>query len=463
MLDTDIRILEAQPYFSDEKARELFKFGNMVMDTATLCHVRLRVENRRGQVADGWGAIFLSHQWAFRAPDIPPQTKDQVMRQIVETVCQRATDLSDFAHPIDLFLPLEAELSQINTSICQAANLPEIMPYLGAVVCASPIDTALHDAFGVVNDISTYDGYGPEFFEHDLSAWLGGDFKGRYLNQFIQPAFAPVVPIFHTVGALDKLTIAEVEQAEADDDYPQSLDRWIERDGVFCFKIKLNGRDLDWDLNRLIAVYRIARDTHPDPNKRIYLSADTNEQSESPAYMVDLLHRLRETAPEIYAALLLVEQPTERDLTAHRFDMRQLAALKPVIIDESLTSLADFDLALELGWSGVALKTCKCQSIELLLAARAQTEGVHITVQDLTNPGIALLQSVGLVARLPALIGGLEANSRQFYPQSSAAEINIHPNIMRIHNGLAHTDSLRGPGLGYQIKRIDRHIFREAR
>ena len=64
---TDIRVLDAQPYFSEEKARVVFKFGNMLMDTATLCHVRVRAENRRGQVADGWGAMFLSYnKWAFR-------------------------------------------------------------------------------------------------------------------------------------------------------------------------------------------------------------------------------------------------------------------------------------------------------------------------------------------------------------------------------------------------------------
>ena len=459
MPETDIRVLEAQPHFSDEKARALFQFGNMVMDTATLCHVRVRVENRRGQVADGWGAIFLSHQWAYRDPEVSPHVKDSVMRQVVTTLCQRVTDFKDFAHPIDMFRVLEPELPEINTTICHATNLQDVMPHLGMVVCASPLDAALHDAFGMVNDISSYEGYSRDFFAHDLNAYLGTAFKNRYLNQFIQPTFSPVVPIFHTVGALDKLTAAEVTEIQPLDDYPQSLDQWIERDGVFCFKIKLNGRDLDWDLNRLISVYQVARQTHIDPDKRIYLSADTNEQSESPAYMVELLHRLRETSPDTYTALLLVEQPTERDLMAHHFDMRELAALKPVIIDESLTSLTDFDLALELGWTGVALKTCKCQSLELLLAARAQTEGIHITVQDLTNPGIALLQSVGLTARLPSLIGGVEANSRQYYPQISIPEAAVHPGIMRIRDGLAYSDTLRGPGLGYQIGRIQRQIF----
>ncbi|MCI0476808.1 MAG: hypothetical protein L0Y55_11215, partial [Anaerolineales bacterium] len=82
MPDTDIRILEIEPYFSDERAREPLKFGASVMDEVTFCHVRARVENRRGQIADGWGAIFLSDFWAFPTPRLEHATRDQVMRRV---------------------------------------------------------------------------------------------------------------------------------------------------------------------------------------------------------------------------------------------------------------------------------------------------------------------------------------------------------------------------------------------
>ena len=36
---SDRRVLEAQPYFSDEQVRVVFRFGNMLMDAVTLCHV----------------------------------------------------------------------------------------------------------------------------------------------------------------------------------------------------------------------------------------------------------------------------------------------------------------------------------------------------------------------------------------------------------------------------------------
>ena len=98
-MDSDIRILEVEPFFPVERAREPLKFGASVMDEVTLCHVRVRVENRRGQIADGWGAIFLSDYWAFPTPRIEHAVRDQVMRRVTQAVCKRFGEHQDFAHP----------------------------------------------------------------------------------------------------------------------------------------------------------------------------------------------------------------------------------------------------------------------------------------------------------------------------------------------------------------------------
>ncbi|MBI5301328.1 MAG: hypothetical protein HY868_04255 [Chloroflexi bacterium] len=459
MFNSDVRILEIEPYFANEKAREPLKFGASVMDVVTFCHVRVRVENRRGQVADGWGAIFLSDFWAFPTPRIPHETRDHVMRRVTQEICERFAEYKEFAHPLDIFWSIEPELQTINARVCAEMQLPETMPFLGALVCASPVDAALHDAFGNVNGISSYEGYGRDFVAHDLSAFLGDAFRGRYLSEFVRDEFSPTVPVFHLVGGLDKLRASEVSESAPRDGRPNSLDAWIEQDGVYCLKVKLRGTDLAWDVARTIEVYRIASEILMRRDQReLHLSADTNEQCESPAYIVEYLHHLREQEPRAYAALLYVEQPTERDLTAHRFDMRAIAALKPVILDESLTGFAEMDMALQLGWSGVALKTCKCHSMALLTAARCSVANIPYTVQDLTNPGLSLLHSVGLGARLSPLMG-VEANSRQYYPDTSRPEATVHSEIVNLHYGVAHTGSLRGTGLGYRVNEIKRDIF----
>ena len=132
------------------------------------------------------------------------------------------------------------------------------------------------------------------------------------------------------------------------------------------------GTDLEWDLARLLEVYRLA---HAEQRRlgidELWLTADTNEMCDTPQYMVELLVRLREENRAAFDSLLYVEQTCERDLRKRMLDMAELREVKPVILDDALSSLEDLELALELGYSGLALKTCKCQSTELVLAPRA--------------------------------------------------------------------------------------------
>jgi hypothetical protein len=134
--------------------------------------------------------------------------------------------------------------------------------------------------------------------------------------------------------------------------------------------------------------------------------------------------------------------------------MHALSQMKPVILDESLTGLESMRLGLQLGWSGIALKTCKGHSMDLVLAAKAQEEGIPYTLQDLTNPSLALIHSVGMGARLYTMMG-LEANSRQFFPAATPpGERAVHEGLFRLRRGMASTASLQGPGLGYQMEKV---------
>jgi L-alanine-DL-glutamate epimerase-like enolase superfamily enzyme len=459
MRPSDIRVLEAEPHFSTERAREPYKFGNAVMDHVTLCHVRLRVQNRRGNVAEGWGAIFLSHFWAFTSSTLSQERKDAAMQHVARAFCELLQANNEYGHPVDLFLAAEHDLAKASAEVAASLSLGEPIPFLAALVSASPADAALHDAFGKVNGRSTYDLYDAASMSHDLGHYFDGLGVGRSLDLALRQPTG-TVPIFHSVGGLDRLTAGEMRSTAPNDGLPVSLEEWIERDRLFCLKIKLLGVDLVWDLERCVSVWRVAQPVLKRQGRRtLYLSLDPNEQCAEPQYVIDLLHQLREIEPEAFGSILFVEQPTGRDLRRNRFDMRPLAEVKPVMIDESLTSLDDVDLAIELGWSGVAIKTCKCHTMALLTAAKAKLLNLPICVQDLTNPGLASLHSVGLTSRLYALMG-VEANARQYYPSSSRHETAVHPEIFRVHDGVVRTASLSGPGLGYQIERIDRPIFR---
>ena len=456
-MKTDIRILEVEPYFSLEPCRTPLKFGGVVMAETIYCHVRVKVENRQGETAEGWGAIFLANGWAWPSKIVSPQKTEQAMKEFVLRWCKLLEQDSEYQHPVDLFWKIEPEIKTILDSIQNDLQLEEPIPRMAALVSASPADAAIHDAFGNVNQIDTYLGYGKEHFEHDLSKYLGRDYQNKYISDYIQP-MPEWVDAFHLVGGLDKLTESEISNDDPQDDLPVSLDQWIRFEKLHCLKIKLRGNDFDWDLERTLDIAKVAREEHQKLGiNELWLTADTNEMCDTPEYLVEMLLKLKERDQQTFDSLLYLEQPCERDLARRKLNVEKLAEIKPVIVDEALGSLEDFELAIELGYSGIALKSCKCQSEQLIMAAKASQLGLPYAVQDLACPGIALLHSVGLAGHLNT-IKGVESNSRQFYPTVSEPEKKVHPGVYRLTNGKIDTKTITGTGLGYQWDQIHRNI-----
>jgi len=105
----------------------------------------------------------------------------------------------------------------------------------------------------------------------------------------------------------------------------------------------------------------------------------------------------------------------------------------------------------------VALKSCKSLSSDLLFVAMAERAGIPYAVQDLTNPSLALLQSVGLASRINTIMG-VEANARQFFPAANSDVASVHPGIATTTDGLLRTGSLSGMGLGFRIEEMPRLV-----
>jgi L-alanine-DL-glutamate epimerase-like enolase superfamily enzyme len=458
-MQSDIKVVSVETFQVPTVCRTPLKFGAVVVDKTITGYARATVENRAGRRATGWGSMFVMSLWAWPVSKASNDARSAAMCSLFEAYARCVAGYNRFAHPIEIFMETEADLRRLARGLSDQHTPGERMPFLAALVAASPIDHAVHDAFGNAAGLSSYRACGPEHMTFDLSRYLGDGFKGVYPSPFLRQDYLPAVPVFHLVGGLDVLRDRDVAAGAPQDGIPNSLERWIERDGVFCLKVKLRGRDLEWDIARTLDVSRIYHEVRaarrPGLPERPHLTADTNEQCESPAYVLEYLARVRERSPRVFDEILYVEQPTERDLGAHRFDMRPLGRVKPVLIDESLTSVADFRLAMNLGWSGVALKSCKCLSADLLFLTMAERAGVPYAVQDLTNPSIALLESVGLAARTHTILG-IEANSRQFFPAANAAVARVHGGVCEIRDGHAHTASMRGPGLGLRMDELDR-------
>jgi hypothetical protein len=220
--------------------------------------------------------------------------------------------------------------------------------------------------------------------------------------------------------------------------------------------VKLRGIDAKWDYERLVHVGQIAIEKDVQ-----WLSADFNCTVTDPAYVNEILDRLRVESPRVYDMILYVEQPFPYDLEAHRIDVHGVSARKPLFLDESAHDWRFVRLGRSLGWSGVALKTCKTQTGAILSLCWAKAHGMPLMVQDLTNPMLAQIPHLRLAAHAGTIMG-VETNSMQFYPKASRPEAEVHPGLYKRRDGCVDLSTLGGPGFGYQIDRIKRRLPRPA-
>jgi L-alanine-DL-glutamate epimerase-like enolase superfamily enzyme len=445
---TDIRIEDVSFGYEDYVYRTPIKFGGVALDRVTLLNVECQVRTRGGRAARGFGSMPLSNVWAFPSRVLPYDTTLGAMKSLTERIAALTAGCKETGHPIDLTWALEPEYVKAAAEVSQRLALAEPVPVLCTLVCASPFDAALHDAFGKVHGLNCYHTYGPDFLEHDLGHYLGADFQGQTLDRFLLREPQPRMPLYHLVGALDPLEDADVSR-RVGDGLPETLPEWIHFNGLTHLKVKLNGDDLAWDVERVVRVDRVAAQAQRQRGVGAWhYSLDFNERCPNVEYLLAFLRQLKERTADGFARVQYIEQPTARDLKADRGNvMHEAARLRPVVIDESLIDLESILLAREMGYTGAALKACKGQSQSLLLAAAAQKYGMFLCVQDLTCPGASLIHSAGLAAHVPG-VAAIEANSRQYVPAANKAWEERFPGIFRVTDGTLATGTLTGLGLG---------------
>lgn len=445
---TDIRITAVEHRYEDFHFRTPIKFGGVALDRATNLDVWIDVETVGGKRARGFGSMPLGNVWSFPSRVLKYEDTLAAMKALVERMAVATGQFKETGHPIDLGMALEKQFHHLATETSQKLALAEPIPPLCTLVCGSPFDAALHDAFGKVHGLNAYHTYGPDFLEHDLGHYLGKEYAGDHLSQYVLRDPQPRMPLYHLVGALDPLAEADIKQ-RVGDGLPETLSDWIRVDGLTHLKIKLNGDDLGWDVERVVGVEKVAAETQRSRGvANWFYSLDFNERCKDVGYLLEFLRQLQQRTPSAYARVQYIEQPTARDLKANRGNvMHEAAKLRPVVIDESLLDLESLLLAREMGYSGAALKACKGQSASLLLAAAAQKMKLFLCVQDLTCPGAALIHSAGLAAHVPG-VAAIESNARQYCPAANRPWADRFPGIFRITDGAMATGCLTGLGLG---------------
>ncbi|MHC4474327.1 MAG: enolase C-terminal domain-like protein [Planctomycetota bacterium] len=455
-MNTDVSVVSVELYFIPIETRIPFKFGRETLTAVTCARVCVTVADRQGQQSEGWGETPLSVQWAWPS-SLEYSERNETMQLLCQKLAGAWAKFGQYGHPIELgsdFLEnvMPGLLAELN------AERSEPMPWLAALVCCSAFDIAVHDAYGHLLGRDVYTMYNGEFMNVDLAHFLEPaegtqvTFGGKCPVDFLKLPADEHVAAWHLVGGKDLLDASELTGAEPDDGYPVLLPDWIKRDGLTCLKVKLCGTDAEWDYDRLVNVGKIAID-----NEVLWLTSDFNCTVTDPAYVNDILDRLMQDHPRIYQMVLYVEQPFPYELEQNQIDVHSVAARKPLFMDESAHDWKMIRLGRSLGWTGVALKTCKTQTGALLSLCWAVAHGMTLMVQDLSNPMLAQIPHVLLAAHAPTIMG-VETNGMQFYPAASAPEEAVHPGLYRRRNGQLDLSTLKGPGFGYRINEIKRRL-----
>ena len=443
-----MRIEDVTFGYEDFLYRAPLKFGGAIVDRVTLLNVNCRVRTAGGRTAKGFGSMPLGNVWAFPSRTMSYDTTLGAMKTLTARLAKLTAGYQDPGHPIEINTALEPAYLQAVEAVSKELNLAEPIPKLCTLVTASAFDAALHDAFGKAHGLNCYHTYGREFLARDLGELLTPEFKGECLDSYVLKQPKPRLPLYHLVGAMDPIGDSDI-QHRLNDGLPETLPEWINFNGLTHLKIKLNGDDLDWDVERVVRIDRTVSQTQQKRHVGQWAySLDFNERCPNVGYLLDFLERLKGKTPAGFERIQYIEQPTARDLKKHRENvMHEAAKLKPIVIDESLTDLESLLLAREMGYTGVALKACKGQSQSLLMAAAAQKHKMFLCVQDLTCPGASLIQSAGLAAHIPG-VAAIEANARQYVPAANKPWESKFPGIFIIKDGTMDTSMLTGPGLG---------------
>lgn len=443
---TDIRVKELRISYESFPYRRPYEFGRRSGDTCNLANVHATVETVDGHVAEGFGSMTMGVEWSFPSKTLSFDTRFMAMKQLHKHIVKITTGYTEPGHPIDINFALEPEYLKAAAEVGREMHIDEPVPKLFTLVTASAFDAAIHDAFGKVHNLNCYLTYGPEFMSHDLSHYLAPEFKGEYPSKYLLRAPKPWIWCNNSIGESDAIVASEVKKW-LHDGLPNTLAQWIDADGLRHFKVKI-GLTLERDIARMLLIDRVATETETRRGvQQWHYSVDFNEQCPNADYLIEFLRRVKEASPGGYQRITYIEQPESRDLDYTPAQLLfKVSKLKPVTMDEALTSFDALQQGRKLGYTGVALKACKGQSGMMLLNAAAQKFKMLMTAQDLTCPGASLIQSAGIAAHVPQ-IHELESNAREYVPVANKSWIKKFPGLFEIRDGKLHTGQLTRLGL----------------
>jgi L-alanine-DL-glutamate epimerase-like enolase superfamily enzyme len=434
-----------------------FRFGVVTLTHAPQAFVRAHIRLADGREGAGAAAELLAPKWFDKNLALSNEDNFDQLRDACHLARQRYLEggaASGFGHFARVHAP--------HAAACAAFGLNSLVAGFGPAL----IDRAVLDALCRLSGLS---------FAAAMRANLAGiaansiasDLAGFDLAGFLaRQNEARSIDARHTVGLVDPIGASDQHaSARVNDGLPETLEEVVRRYRHRWFKLKVGG-DLAADLDRLARIASVLDAAGIDYRA----SLDGNEQYDDIDAVTELWRRMGETPglAKLTKAIVFIEQPVSRKVALAR-DIAKLAALKPVIIDESDDTLDAFPRAKALGYRGVSSKTCKNLYKSILNAARCaawnQADGktaFFMSGEDLTTQaGLAVQQDLALVAFLG--LTHVERNGHHYVdgfrgapPSEQRAFLAAHPTLyhgagevarLTIEDGKLDLASFDRPGL----------------
>lgn len=433
MIAPRLKVIEITRRERPYKLRMPFRFGVMTATHGRQAVIAVRIRLDDGREGTGYAAEALGAKWFDKNPALSDDDNHHQLRKAIE-LAGDAYLSADMSTAFALF----AESYRGHQEDCAALELNPLVASYGPAL----LDRAVFDALCRIHAVSFYQATRSNLAgitNHPIAPELEG-VNIDHLLRALTPA--TTIDVRHTVGLLDPITLAD-QSERIGDGLPETLEEVVATYGNRYFKIKVGGDDAA-DLDRLERIASVL-DRASEP---YFLTLDGNEQYESAESVLALMRRIDESERlrRLRASMLYLEQPIKRAIALSQ-PVEALAALTPVIIDESDGELSSFPRARALGYRGVSSKACKglYKSLINLMRCRvwnAEGAGRHfLSAEDLTcEPGVALQQDLALVNMLG--LTHVERNAHHFIdgfdgrPEAEAlAWRQAHPDLYSLQGG----------------------------
>ena len=437
-----------------------FRFGAVTLRAAAVLHVRMEVELANGQRAVGWAADMLAPKWFDKDPN---KHYEENVHDLLGGARAAADAYLQLGQRADSAFAIWQQGCQAGADWGAQRGLNGLLASNGP----SLQERALIDAIGAASGMSYHQLLASGALGIELGA-VHEELGAMPVERALASAPLEALSVRHTIGLIDPIRRSDIPpEAELGDGLPQSLEEYIETQGIRYLKIKIGG-DARADFERLASIAALLAERRINGYR---VTLDGNEQYGDMDALVGLLERVERELPELYASLLYIEQPLDRAVAldpALAPLIEQVSVRKPMLIDESDEDVNTFKRAVGLGYRGVSSKACKglIKAVTNAALVRHLDDGsgrYFMSAEDLTNiPVVGLHQDLAHVAALG--IGHVERNGHHYVrgldhlsPSERAQCRSEHPMLYRdmddvltlaIDGGQIDIRSLQRPGLG---------------